>query len=1582
MARVNNFSTTQQVLNTDDWEALRIIDEKSQTTQLVASKLREIVQRLLSGATGQYNIDDFEFLVSAVEDRNAFFINRSQTKNGKHVIGVTVEMIYMCQTEDELAAVIGHELGHFTYNQVFGNANNTVYQERGADLHSVDLLIDGGYNPRAYQTVAKRLFRRPVSNMITNVLSSLGVHGGNFSRVEDIEAYMTYLKKERGELDAPANTDNSDWEQFLTQFTTLLNNDGYKSYIDQKWGSQIITQQNLARFLEFVARGLESGELDSEPRRMDVANKLNKFVQKNKDVKIELTDAMRKNIETAAGHTATLPDNDAKVTLLRALHSIYGRPLPLVGIFAEFATDLQKFIDTRNNNEMTAIAQKWGPRLDALRTYSDFGTMFETMPMFVMPPQAKAVGQTLPYAQHLQNPAIKDFMEAVFGLPKPVNEVATFSGLTWPDDKPYPFQADKGWVIIRVGAEVTKSLAQTAHNDFAAQLELMTNLFNVYRGTMKADDFWAKYPDEEKTIDKILYYRYDLSVKSEYWDADAKMAAESDVYKAMAPAKVFGSSYRLLDEAFAPMQDSVLFDNVINMLMTLIDKTTTKDRVVLLIHMYAKFKRTRYHGLDGIKQATDRYMRLCQKRYTQYIEPEKFFDYFVNFNLDKTIDTQLRKGEPTPELDLVFDRLNVAPPKNAADFEQRVRDIYEKSGLFATHFPQYWFIRCMQQDLPVVDDMLYFFQGDQPQDQPAPSRIAQLRKLQWRHLTRSVSYMVGRGPNKSPALTAEFAKYVRRHNLFPRDDFERAFEIYRRMDVRRWFSKDETNQSEYLWILIDGIKKLPVEKQEEFAFRLLCGAYDTNEYDEILLHRSEDKTITSFPNQEMELMKIYVDAIYSWLGKDDGTYNYPVRLRHAMQKIEAIDNMGNNINTALFSPVQKAKLYRMLSDKIVSQQKASQMLNTNATVADADIQRADDYGRGAEGFLAFLEDHSDIARNTIEFLNRRLTQDSVNAYKAQLLSVADGWSKVDEWTTTELLEFFYNSFWNEGLAFRSVVMNKLLNRVSNNPYESARAHEQIMYVCDMHFPKDSPYRKDAELIFETAIMSFEPFERGLILAAIASADENKDEQHQNAAKSVGAGLRMFFENMGPAWVKFGQLLSYVPELPSEIRHDLGKLKDKADIPARWELFESIKSTLPDEVQKNIVHVDEILGAGSFWVTAKVQYVDVQSGTTQSKVLSLLRPNALKKSRSGFEVIEKTILKLAQEDEKYKPLLKVAHQAKVSAEFEVDVVYGNKQFERAKRLYGDMSVTIDGTEYKPNVADWQYYGVGKDEVGYKLMDLARGQTLDKVEADTDARRKMALAYVTLELTNLFKGDVWDIDRHMGQQNFEVLPNGNVNINIYDTGAQMQRAPDATDKMLLADVLYDLMRAARLGMPLDLQIMETIKKLDTWEAKYKINTQYVGNVQKGLMALSDVIEYQKEIKDKDGNVIQERLSLSAADLANAVEAAYASPSTDAVIKMSLAGKILLNKLQPWRAGWKESLNEGIRTSKKPKNPVRVNITHGEIETNSVHLDKPATEIEAIESGEADQKILGINKKYIRKSKSPSVAEVAEQLYARAS
>ncbi len=1575
MATVKNFSQTQRILFTDDWEAMRIIDETSPTAKLVAAKMREIVQRLLSKFPGQYNIDDFEFLVSDNESPNAFFMNDTLTRNSKNVIVVTTGMIDFCETEDEFASIIGHELGHYTYKRVFGDGTqNTVFQELGSDKQSIDLLVNGGYDPRAYQQIARRLFLQPKQSELEYVMRSVGVHGNEFSRVEYIEAYLTYIKKERGEFAITSTFDDGKWKVFQRQFAKVYPADKFKSYIDHTWGTQELTPDNFADFLDYAIGAMNSDNLDSKARLQDLHRKLFNFYANN--ISYEPTDAVRQKIHDLA--TAIISDEASQETVSVVTQLVYinKQKLKLVGRMVDFATDLQRFMAADNISDMTTIAKKWDEDVRSLVKYT---TYFEPLPGFVMPRQEDAVGQVLPYAKHVQQ-APRDFMQTVFNLPDLNPAANPMSPIRWPDDVKYEFTADVHGKITSVGQDVLDARATAVHNKFVEHLNVLTQLYDVYRGKMTGDEFWKlneqNLAAQNALLGKIASYTYDTSVgKNKYWDIDAQSAVNSDVFKEMATVRTPGADSKFLDYLFSTSRDARFLENLLKMLLALID-TTTKNRVELLKTVYGIAQSCRWnimeHSIEeAVKKISEKYTKLIQQRFVKVATPVEFFDNMRGFNIDKLVAEQYMRDRKMPELDSIFTKLDIAPPQSPDDFKNRINDMLQRrypSGLI-----QHWVIRCLRQDLPIIDDLDTFLQLNirfQPQQNTRTFRLSS-------RAGDFTTFSLVNGNKIAFATQNALAKYIRAHNLFPKNDFPVAFGLYKKMDSFNWFSKDESNQSECLSVLIENIKSMPPAARERYSCELLCGTLveSQNGMQKPIVRNSANKSITTFPIQETELMNIYADAIVARIGRDDGTPEYADKIKEIIAIIEARDTAHNG----LFNNAEKSKFYRLLSDRVVSQLNVSNMLNTHATISNDDIESADDYGRAFEGFLAFLEQRQTLSRSTIEFLNRRLTPESIEQYKTMISAFDPTESTVEKYVNTAYLEYFYNSFWGEGLAFRSVIMNKLLNRISDKDSADEKIQEQIQYVCDMHFPTDSKYRKDAMLIFETAIMAFEPFERGLILAAIASADENKDADHQNATKSVGAGLRMFFENMGPAWVKFGQLLSYVPELPSEIRDDLGKLKDKADIPARWELFETIKTTLPNDLQKNIVQVDEILGAGSFWVTAKIQFVDPQTGVVQSKVLSLLRPHALNKTRAGFAVIEKAIGDLAAKNEKYKSLLKVASQARKSAEYEVDVVYGNAQFERAKKLYGDISVTIDDTEYRPIVSDWEYYGVGQNAVGYKLMDLAPGQTLARVNASAGERRKMALAYVTIELINLFKGNVWDIDRHMGQQNFETNPDGSVTINIYDTGAQMNRAPDVLDKMLLADVLYDLISAVRTGVPLDQQVLDTIKKLDNIEAKSKMNFGYVADVQKGLMALSDIMEYQKEIKDKDGNIIQPRLVLSASDLACAAEAAFESPTTDAWIKMTLAGRVMLNKLRPNRDNW-----VAAPTSKKTKNPVQVRIQKTDTTSHSIHMDKPASEIAENEHDALQEEILGINKKYIKTSTPPpsTTAELMSIAYARAS
>lgn len=798
----------------------------------------------------------------------------------------------------------------------------------------------------------------------------------------------------------------------------------------------------------------------------------------------------------------------------------------------------------------------------------------------------------------------------------------------------------------------------------------------------------------------------------------------------------------------------------------------------------------------------------------------------------------------------------------------------------------------------------------------------------------------------SDRFTDELDEYIEKNHLMP-TDFQSLYDMHAIMQRLNMFSKEKSTHTKVLNSLVEKIEKMPRPYREKYSWNLLSGFYYDDNDTRYIMNRKSDNI--DQPLIRNKLVEMYANAIVERLWNDDNSDEYFAKIQELSNFInqphkdgKGRDSTRNGINKLI-----KGDLYRLITDKIQSQERVSQFLMDDNTIAlaDIDIQKKDFIGRGVEALLDILEDHREMAFYSIEFLNRKLTQASINEYREKCIGTDYGSSALIKLMPQSTLENLYHTFWSAGLQGRAVIMNKLLNRA----FETL--DEKIKYVCNLVIGKDDKYRDAAEMIGDCLIKSFEPYEQSLILAAVASADENKQEG-KNASRSVGEGLRMFFENMGPAWVKFGQLLSYVPDLPSEIRHDLGKLKDKADIPARWDVYKWLHEALPNDLYARVERVEDVVGAGSFWMTAVVQLKNEQ-GETEKKVIQLLRENADARADSGFKTIEKAIDKLAKRDSSYKMLHNVAHQAHESAKYEVDAEIGNKQYEKAKDLYSDIHVAIDGTEYTPNVADWRYYGDG-----YKIMDYAPGATLSRINASDDERRKMALAYFTIEMVNLFKGDVWDIDRHQGQQNFDIVSPTKVDINIYDTGAQLPKAPDNKNKVLLANIFFDLIQAVQSGQSIDSYLLKIIKRLDRLQ-NVNIDVSYVSNVQKGLMALSDIIEYQKEIKDADGNIIQERKALSADDLKNAIIAVLKNPSLDKYIELSIKGRVVINRLAHMDI---KTLKEFINGSNLDEdNPVKIKIIDKSVSSKSKQILKDADEIAALNN--QDNTIMGINKKYIK-------------------
>jgi len=286
------------------------------------------------------------------------------------------------------------------------------------------------------------------------------------------------------------------------------------------------------------------------------------------------------------------------------------------------------------------------------------------------------------------------------------------------------------------------------------------------------------------------------------------------------------------------------------------------------------------------------------------------------------------------------------------------------------------------------------------------------------------------------------------------------------------------------------------------------------------------------------------------------------------------------------------------------------------------------------------------------------------------------------------------------------------------------------------------------------------------------------------------------------------------------------------------------------------------------------------------------------------------------------------------------------------------------DYSPDVARWMNYGADENgDNAFKIMEMAPGESLISGEMTEEEKHDMAMAYVTLELSILLSGARWDTDRHAGQQNFYNKSFQDFCIGIFDTGAQMNADPNRHDKVMLGHLLYELIRGVRGGKKIADVLNTKIKTLDSAGKTFGFDTLYIDGVQRGLIALSDIIEYQKEIKDKDGNIIQERRTLSESDLQNIIVAVLESGVIDKTVKRTITAKAILNKLRILRPGWFKTLGEGINTA---PSEISVEYTGDTPQLSRVGLlVKARQEIEKLLQKKRDEEHLGINKDLITKS-----------------
>lgn len=149
-----------------------------------------VVKRLL-GSDYDPQLHNFRILLTAQQEPNAFVISKSHPP----VMAFSVGLLKLLQSEDQLAAVIAHELTHKKLSDHLGEHANSKLEELGSDLWGVTLLQNAGYRPKA---MAEMLALLPDEKGVKTLASYMDVHPGGAIRVRFSENARNILLSTNG----------------------------------------------------------------------------------------------------------------------------------------------------------------------------------------------------------------------------------------------------------------------------------------------------------------------------------------------------------------------------------------------------------------------------------------------------------------------------------------------------------------------------------------------------------------------------------------------------------------------------------------------------------------------------------------------------------------------------------------------------------------------------------------------------------------------------------------------------------------------------------------------------------------------------------------------------------------------------------------------------------------------------------------------------------------------------------------------------------------------------------------------------------------------------------------------------------------------------------------------------------------------------------------------------------------------------------------------------------------------------------------------------------------------------------------
>lgn len=246
--------------------------------------------------------------------------------------------------------------------------------------------------------------------------------------------------------------------------------------------------------------------------------------------------------------------------------------------------------------------------------------------------------------------------------------------------------------------------------------------------------------------------------------------------------------------------------------------------------------------------------------------------------------------------------------------------------------------------------------------------------------------------------------------------------------------------------------------------------------------------------------------------------------------------------------------------------------------------------------------------------------------------------------------------------------------------------------------------------------------------------------------SIGQRFRLALQELGPVFIKFGQILASRPDiLPDHIIHELSMLRDSVKPFALLEAVEIIENNFQDKIENIFSDFDEIpIAAGS---VAQVHFAKLPGG--EEVAVKILRPNIKQIILQDIEMFRQTVSFI----ELYKSNLK---------QFKIQSIID----ELAKSIMLELNLRDEAKsieKFSESMQDCDYVRAPKvyfSTLDVLIMERMYGTPIDHVEElrlqniDID---KLVLQGIEALMLQIFRNGFFHADQHPG--NLWIQADGN-------------------------------------------------------------------------------------------------------------------------------------------------------------------------------------------------------------------------------